>query len=622
MPNTPLTAAPGPFPSKLTPGGDASRLRAVREDWVQYLQQDALDAAGGRTLIDLLPFVFSLRGQPYDIKNHFVFEPFYRLDQPRRTVWKTGRQVAKSTNLAAQGVLQSVVIPYFNTLFVTPLYEMIRRFSGDYVRPFIEQSPVKPLWSDTTTDNSVLQRSFKNHSKMYFSFAFLNADRTRGITASKLAIDEMQDMHWDLIGVLREVLSAQTVHGYEQYTGTPKTLDNTAHNLWVRSSQAEWVIRCGCGKWNVPALEHDLMQMIGPWRYDINEASPGVICANPKCRKPVSPREGAWQHAYPSRRLEFPGYHVPQIIMPTHYAHPHKWATLLGKQQDTLTMTYAQFLNEVCGESCDIGAKLVTQTDLLKAATLHPNVKEEALKHVNEYVMRVLACDWGGGGKDETSYTVYAVLGLLPDGKIDVIYGERSYNPFDHVGEAQIAINLVDQFQCRLLAHDYDGSGSLRETLILQRGFPLNRIVPIAYIGPCRGAPMRHVAATDRHPRNHYQVDKTRALLLVCHQLKTQQLRFFKYDFIDPDRPGLLHDFLALIEEKINSRAGSDVYTIQRNPERTDDFAQAVTYGCCTLWHSGGRGWPRLVESSGLRASARAFEATSPASDRQWMDIP
>jgi len=123
-----------------------------------------------------------------------------------------------STSLASHGVMLANCIPFFRTLYVTPLYEQIRRFSNNYVRPFIDRSPIKPLWSGTSTENSVLQRSFKNLSMMIFSFALMDADRVRGISADKVAIDEVQDMDPDHLPIIREVMS-HSKYGLFQFTG-------------------------------------------------------------------------------------------------------------------------------------------------------------------------------------------------------------------------------------------------------------------------------------------------------------------------------------------------------------------------------------------------------------------
>jgi hypothetical protein len=136
-----------------------------------------------------------------------------------------------------------------------------------------------------------------------------------------------------------------------------------------------------------------LDKMIGKYRDDISEEKPGTICYH--CGKPISPRNGRWQHRYPDRKEVFAGYHVPQIIMPIHYANPEKWSVLLSKRD---TSAPATFYNEILGESYDIATKLVTKTELEKAGTLHPNTEEDATAVMTKYPIRVLAVDWGGGG--------------------------------------------------------------------------------------------------------------------------------------------------------------------------------------------------------------------------------
>ena len=183
------------------------------------------EAGGVHTLEPLLPLCLNLNGKPYHLHEHFPFSPVFKTTMPRRMLLKTGRQVSKSTSLASHGVVLSNCIPDFKTLYICPLYEQIRRFSNNYVRPFIDRSPVKTMWSGTTTENSVLQRTFKNHSMMIFSFALLDADRIRGVSADKVAIDEVQDMDPDHLPIIGETMS-HSDWGIHQYTGTPKSLDN------------------------------------------------------------------------------------------------------------------------------------------------------------------------------------------------------------------------------------------------------------------------------------------------------------------------------------------------------------------------------------------------------------
>lgn len=581
--------------------------------------------------VRLLPLILNLNGEPYKLLDHFPFESVFGTYLPPELLMKTARQVSKSTSMAARGLTISTAIPHFSTLFVTPLYEQIRRFSTNYVRPFIEQSPMKTLWVGTGTENSVLQRSFQNFSKMYFSFALTSADRVRGVSAHANNFDEVQDMDPNLIPIIKETMSASKWR-LSMYTGTPKTLDNTIEGLWLSSSQAEWCIPCmNCKKLNVPRMGMDLEKMIGPLRDDISTEKPAVICA--KCRLPIQPRIGRWVHRFKERRFEFPGYHIPQIIMPIHYSSWKRWNELLAKQQGYGNYTLPQFYNEVLGESYDVGAKLLTKTDLENASVLswanEPLYGAEALARKNDYVLRVLGVDWGGGGevkkgadKKKTenitmSFTCVAVLGLRGDGRIDVIYGRRLLTPHDHMEEARQIMRIYTMFDCHLFAHDYNGAGSLRETIAVQAGVPLNRVVPIVYIRSAWQNIMTFHKAEDKHSRNFWLVDKARSLQLVCQCLKLVYMRMFKHDYVSEENRGLQHDFLSLMENKVETARGPDVYMIQRNPHFPDDFAHAVNFAACSIWNET-KSWPNLAELAGLQLSIQQMNAINPI--RAWND--
>ena len=570
------------------------------------------------SLEPLLPLILNLNGKPYTLQNHYPFAPLFRCLTPKNQVWCTGRQVSKSTSLAAHGVAVANAVPFFKTLFVTPLYEQIRRFSNNYVRPFIDQSPVKVLWSGTTTENSVLQRSFKNNSMMLFSFAMLDADRVRGVSVDRVCIDEVQDMDPDHIPIIQETMSYSR-YATSYYTGTPKTLDNLIYGLYKRSSQAEWFIPCrSCGHWSIPSLDHDLDKMIGPYNDHISEKYPGTVCA--KCQKPITPRDGRWVHRYPERRWQFAGYHVPQIILPLHFSDAEKWSTLLLKREGYGNMTQAQFYNEVMGESVDTGQKLVTETEL-RAASILPweNKKEpdpQCYAHLEYYRHRVLAIDWGGGGEDGVSFTVIAILGFRPDGSIDVLWAKRLVIGGDHLQEAVECMRWSQYFNCDFVAHDYTGAGTVRETVMVQAGFNLDRVMAVRLVRSASQDLMVFKEPTPINHRAHYSLDKTRSLLYTCQAIKLKQIKFFQYDWTSQDAPGLISDFLALVENKTDSRLGGDIYTITRNTLLTDDFAQAVNIGAAAIWHIA-QAWPNFAQLAGINTAAAA---ASPTTNVQWED--
>lgn len=574
-----------------------------------------------QTLVPLLPLLLNLDGKPYSLQHHFQFEPMFRTRRPKKTLLVTGRQVAKSTYEAADGVVQSICLPNFKTLYVTPLFEQARRLSTDRVRKFIDQSPVKHMFSSTQTENSVLRKTFTNGSVMHFSFALLDADRTRGISADKISYDEIQDIDKDHLPVINECMSHSSWK-LVQYAGTPKTPENTISGLFRQSSQAEWFIPCrACRRDNICSTEWHLDKIIGKW-WDPGEGKPflGTVCAH--CGAFIDPADGFWVHKYPEKRWDFAGYHIPQPIMHIHYSNPEAWAELLAKREGFGNYTPAKYFNEVLGEACGTGVQLVSQEELKAASILpwknDPRDYTKSLQHVRKYAMRVLAIDWGGGGEDEISLTTLAVLGYLPNGQIHVIWARRLMTPHDHLGEAEFCLEVFKAFKCHFMAHDYTGAGSLRETfLVHNQPDLLSRILPIAYVGAAQKSIMAYKPATDIHPRNYYQVDKTRSLLLTCACIKLKQVRFFQYDHVNTDNPGLIEDFLGLVENKTPTHMKGDIYTIQRHAQLTDDFAQAVNIGCCALWHVNKK-WPNLGRVRQIAITEDQLRAAVAQNDAAW----
>jgi hypothetical protein len=204
-------------------------------------------------------------------------------------------------------------------------------------------------------------------------------------------------------------------------------------------------------------------------------------------------------------------------------------------------------------------------------------------------------------------------------GDIHVLYGYRSLTPHEELREAHITLELMKRFNCSHVAHDYTGAGRLREKFIVDAGIPLDRIVPCWYVPAATQGIMKYCPASEAHPRDHYKIDKASSLALTCNQVRMGGIKFFDYDHINKDQPGLLHDFLALVEERSDGRTKRDNYLIIRENKRSDDFAQAVNIGACTLWYMTEH-WPNLAQMSKYRVDMDLINAVNfdPTMDPEW----
>lgn len=603
------------------PVADVHRLEAVKI----LVEECALP-----NFTPVLPMVFNWDGRPYTLDDHFPLEPFFNRLLPDYMTVKSARQIGKSITQGSRGVFLTTSIPNFTTLYMFPLHEQVSKFSNLVVKKFLDESVLKSYWTGTTTSNNVLLRSFKNQSKMLFSFASLSAARVRGNSANYLCIDEADDMDPSHIPVIREVLSASRVFdtrenrfryaSFSVNTGTPKTYDGYLQSSWTDSSQAEWAIPCRCGYTNYPTLGLDLDRMIGPYHDDIGEVHrggrPATICA--KCGQWVNPRDGFWHHRFEERISTHPGYHIPQIILPMHYAEPKKWADLLAKRS---SYPAYRFYNEVMGEAYDTGAKLVTETDLRKAACLpwRNSVVPEAaaLRSVNRYVLRFLGVDWGGGGDEMVSFTTAAVLGMLPDGKLDVIYGRRLFMPNDAIPEAAELMKIFNMFRCHAMCHDYNGAGAQHEQIMIQMGLPINKVVPLVYNRSGTKDIMVFHGHTEEHHRKYYLLDKPRSLGLTCEMIKLGQIRFFQDDYKHKDDKGLIRDFLSLYKHKMQTERAGEVYMVHSKLMSSDDFAHSVNFAACGMWYRQQQ-WPNIPKIAGLQLTLQQHDVFNPIDP--WAD--
>jgi hypothetical protein len=256
-----------------------SNLKLVTEKIKQQLHNaDICDEDIG--MMDIMPF-FNLRSNPYNLDDHYQFEPLFETRMPRHFLMKCSRQVGKSLNVAGSETIKSNTIPHFRTLFVCPRFEQIKRLSTLYIQPFVTEAFIHDLLVDSSCDQSILQRTFLNGSVQYGSFAFLDAERIRSIAVDQVVYDEVQDMNWAFIPIIDQTMGGSKDWGMRRYAGTPKSLDNTIEGLWQRSSQDVWAVQCphqGCKEWNLGCAEMDLIKMIG---------DRGPICAF--CGKSLPP---------------------------------------------------------------------------------------------------------------------------------------------------------------------------------------------------------------------------------------------------------------------------------------------------------------------------------------------
>jgi len=157
----------------------AKVMRAVNEDGTLRRIVRARRSDFVHNLIYLDGGKFSFAGRDY-------LRPIYDRDD-KQILLKNARQTEKTTFLANNLTVTSVVQPYNKSLYVSPSHMQTRQFSNEKLRPAIDKSPlIKRYFQDSSVSYQVFEKGFTNGSYIFLRSAFRSADRTRGISAKIL----------------------------------------------------------------------------------------------------------------------------------------------------------------------------------------------------------------------------------------------------------------------------------------------------------------------------------------------------------------------------------------------------------------------------------------------------
>jgi intein/homing endonuclease len=378
-----------------------------------------------------------------------------------------------STMLANEFIINSVIIPYFKSLYVSPSHDQTRQFSNGKLKPWIEDSPlINKYFQDSSVSKQVFEKSFTNGSIGFLRSAFLNADRTRGISADMLFLDEIQDILVSNVPVIEECLS-HSKHGNKIFSGTPKTLENTIQQYWDLSSQGEWLVPCN--HHSPPHYNFLDERCIG---------KNGPICN--KCGNTIDPSMGRWV-AFNDKR-DIMGFRISQMMVPWIYQIPKKWKDFLFKYE---TYSKGQFNNEVLGISFDSASKPITRENLVACCS----PKHPFRYQPDQWTRRVevfAGVDWGEGtdgtergnkGKmKNASYTILTLGTYIDPEHFHIFYYKKFTGKEAHpnfcVSEI---IQIMAQF--RVLCAGVDWGHGWGVNSQLETAFGEKRVIKFQYVG-------------------------------------------------------------------------------------------------------------------------------------------
>lgn len=470
--------------------------------------------------------------------------------------------VHNSLTLSRSETYLPMSIPQFQVLYVAPLQEQTRRYSDLYLTEAIrscwlaqslQSKRMAKLLSDSKILTAVGHQTFGNGSGIQLTYAKTSADRARGIMADMIDFDEVQDQSPDTLPIIRESLTSSK-YGCNRYTGTAKVTENLIESLWQQSSQCEWVMKCdACGTWAIPTLDGGVLKMIG---------ADGMHCLH--CNKRLNVRNGKWIAAYPSRQFSFRGYHIPQVVCPAIVDDPNNWQKLLRK---LTTGTLATFIQENLGISYSVGQRLLTRKNIQDQSVL-PSTKrlQELLKeNPGRYSYIVAGVDWGGA--ELSSFTVITVIGIRPNGRIDVLWARR-YRGYDP-DEQMTDIAKICRFY-GVTAVAADAGMGLDKNQILAKRFGLP-IVQMQYTRQLKLFGMNQSRGRTNVVKC-WTIDKVMALDTLFLAIRNGRI-FFPKDGFEIYTDDLLSPY-----EQTTEVGGMTHRLYLRNQARPDDFCHALCF--------------------------------------------
>jgi hypothetical protein len=472
----------------------------------------------------------------------------------KRVLLFCGRQVEKSTLLGNRAIGYACLVTGYRTLYVSPSATQTKTFSTDRIKEPLETSEVLRAFTASALQQNVFEKQFVNRSKITLRYAFLNADRCRGIPAWGLFIDELQDILGDNIPVIEQATS-HAPEAWQRfiYAGTPKSLDNVIEYYRSGTSKGrpmstmgEWVVPCDCKSgeggryWNVLGEK--------------NIQRRGLSCE--RCGKIMNPMHADAQWAHMQKDGIFEAYRIPQLMVPW-----RKWEEIY---LDYGRYPREKFYNEVLGISYDSGLRPLTRAQVRECcnpAVTMRTAELEKYKNRAHGTPVFAGLDWGTG---ENSYTVLS-LGTYVQSKFRIFYIHR-FTGEEVDPEVQLAriAEMLKYFSVRVIGADYGGGHYPNDRLI--RTFGPRRVQRYQYVTKLKKKLLLN------GPLRRWQVMRTEVMSDIFNAIKRKQIELPCWEeFEDP----FANDCLNIYSE-YNKTTRAIQYT--HRPDRPDDSLHSILY--------------------------------------------
>jgi len=510
-----------------------------------------------------------LAGHPFSFEGRDYLRPIYD-GNDKNILLKTARQVEKTTFLGNNLIISSVVQPHNKSLYVSPSHMQTRQFSNEKLKPAIEGSPmIAKYFQNSFVSTQVFEKGFTNGAYIFLRSAFRSADRTRGISAKDLFLDEIQDMIGSEIPVIVECTS-HFPDAQIMMAGTPKSYDNPIEFHWQQTTQNEWMVPCTN---HAPVYWNFLDETnIAPTSFYLEgQLPPGPVCK--KCQKPIDVSKGRWMSFSKGKQIK--GYRIPQLMVPWIVSTMEQWIRLLHKRD---TYPTGQFYNEALGLSYDNASKPVTRDELVACCNAEYKLYNDplTLQDVADGKQYLLCAgiDWGEGndGSDKSpsgklrnaSYTVLTI-GAYINQRVFKIFFVKKYvgNQTDPDYVIKDVTRICQLLDVKLVGADWGHGWGMNNQLI--RNLGPQRVVQFQYL------PKLKERVKWDHLGFRYQLNRNLIISEMFYSLKKQEIMFPSWAQIEPYAKDLLAVYVEYSEFQRQMK-------YDHRPSDPDDALHSLVY--------------------------------------------
>lgn len=239
--------------------------------------------------------------------------------------------------------------PYTNGLHAFPRSAQAQKFAKMRLEYAIKDSKILADWYARDGSELIMKKFMKPRNENGlepYNYYILGGtwesrkdtvgDAARGMTLDFIVYDERQDHPNDVETVLGEAAS----HSEFKQTitlGTPKLPGIQFDQQWESSDKNYWHVKCEHCGYTSPITMDNIM--------DSGDEVIGYYYGCPHCRKELNRNNGTWMATRPSRRPEYRGYHINQLMVT--WLSPNE----IMRKRTSSTYPKRRFHNEVLGES-------------------------------------------------------------------------------------------------------------------------------------------------------------------------------------------------------------------------------------------------------------------------------